>query len=248
MTVRAPFRATGEHLAVALRGGVRALFTSRRGGVSAPPYDTLNLGRLTGDDAGAVDANRDRLAALCGIPRERVLQGRQVHGTAVARPGAPPPAGVAPAPADGQATAVPGLAPLVLTADCLPLVLAADGAVAVIHAGWRGLAAGIVEEGVAALRALGADGPAEAAIGPGAGPCCYAVGAEVHAAFAARGHASASRPDGHLDLKAVAAADLREHGADAVHDAGVCTICDPRWFSHRRDGTTGRQAALAWLS
>ncbi len=248
MTLATTFEAAGEHLAVSLRGGVRALFTSRRGGVSAAPYDTLNLGRLTDDDPGAVEENRDRLAALSGIPRDQVLQGRQVHGATVVRADAPAPPDAPPAPADGQATAVPRLAPLVLAADCLPLVLAADGGVAVLHAGWRGLASGIVEAGVAALRTLGADGPVEAAIGPAAGSCCYAVGPEVHAAFAARGHAGASRANRHVDLKAIAAAELRAHGAGAVHDAGVCTICDPRWFSHRRDGVTGRQAALAWLS
>lgn len=248
MSVTAPFAAAGEHLAIELRGGVSALYTSRAGGVSAPPYDTFNLGRLTGDDPAAVERNRDRLAALTGVARDRVLQGRQVHGSVVARAAEPRPRTAPPEPADGQATAAPGLAPLVLTADCLAVVMAAEGAVAVVHAGWRGLAAGVIAEGVAALRAVGGEGPVEAAIGPAAGPCCYEVGPEVHAALAALGHGPTALPGGRVDLESIATRELLARGAERVHGAGICTICDTRWFSHRRDGLTGRQAALAWLS
>ncbi len=138
---------------------------------------------------------------------------------------------------------------MVLTADCLPIALAGGGAVAMLHAGWRGLASGIVGEGVAAVRELAGDLPLTAAIGPGAGPCCYEVSDEVHAAFAARG--ADVRSGRNLDLKAVAALELSRAGVGEVHDIGLCTICsEPSlFFSHRRDhGVTGRQAGIAWLT
>jgi len=241
-------RWAGAHLEIELAGAVRALYTSRAGGFSAPPYDELNLGLLTDDDPAAVGRNRDRLAELTGIPRSRVLQGRQVHGAHVAHARAARPAEAPLDPADGQATNARGLAPLVLTADCMAVTLAAEGAVAVVHAGWRGLAAGVLAEGVTALRALGGRGPVEAAIGPAAGPCCYEVGPEVHAALGALGHGGTELPGGRADLEAIATRELDALGARRVHGAGICTICDPRWFSHRRDGTTGRQAGTAWLS
>jgi len=149
--------------------------------------------------------------------------------------------------ADGQATAVPGIAPLVLTADCLPVALAGDGAVAMLHAGWRGLQAGVIAAGVAALRELGARGALTAALGPAAGPCCYEVGDEVRAAFA--GYGERGRCGRNLDLKAIARRQLEDAGVRAVHDVGLCTVCTPSLFySHRRDGgVTGRQAGIAWL-
>ncbi len=119
---------------------------------------------------------------------------------------------------------------------------------AMLHAGWRGLATGMIASGVQAMRELGADGELSAAIGPGAGPCCYEVGDEVHAPFAAIPEAHAGR---HLDLKAIAADQLRAAGVATVADIGICTICaDPTLlFSHRRDhGVTGRQAGVAWLT
>ena len=241
-----PFRWAGEHIGCVLPGG-RVLFTTRRGGVSAPPYDTLNLGVLTGDDRAAVDANRERLAVATGIARGRTLQGLQVHGTVVRRARELPAAGAAPEEADGQATALEDVAAVVLTADCLPVAIAGSEAVAIVHAGWRGLAAGVLEEAVRALRELGAQGPLHAAIGPGAGVCCYETGPEVHAAFAAYG-AQARRGD-HADLKLVARRQLQRAGVRAVHDAGLCTLCAPPglFFSHRRDGArTGRQAAVVW--
>jgi polyphenol oxidase len=134
----------------------------------------------------------------------------------------------------------------VFVADCLPVMLAAGGAVAALHGGWRGLAGGVLAEGVAALRELGADGPVAAAIGPGAGGCCYEVGDEVQEAFAGY---DARRGERRLDLKAVARAKLAEAGVDEVHDLGLCTLCgDPDlFFSHRRDGgVTGRQAGVVW--
>jgi YfiH family protein len=237
----APFRWEGDHVTGDLPGG-RVLFSTRRGGVSTGAYASLNLGRLTADDGANIDANRERLAAAVGLPRERFLFGKQVHGATVHRAtGFDRPV----AEEDGQATALPDAAALVFVADCFPVMLAAAGAVAALHCGWRPLAAGIVAEGVAALRELGADGPITAAIGPGARGCCYEVGEEVHAQFAGIPGARAGKRN--LDLPAVAQHQLREAGVAAVHDTGICTICDDRFFSHRRDGgVTGRQAGVVW--
>jgi YfiH family protein len=243
-----PFAWEGEHIGCALPGG-RALFTTRRGGVSDAPYDTLNLGLFTDDDPAAVGSNRDRLAGLIGVPRRRTAQGRQVHGARVRRVlGAPDPAAEL-EPADGQATARTGTAAVVLTADCLPVALVAPEGVAIVHAGWRGLAADVLAEGVAALRELGAESDIAAAIGPGAGVCCYETGPEVHEAFA--GYGPEARRGDHADLKLVARRQLARAGVGAVHDVGLCTICSAPelFFSHRRDGgLTGRQAGVVWRS
>jgi YfiH family protein len=244
----APFYVRGEHLAVDLTGA-RVVFTTRRGGVSIGPYESLNLGRLTADRPEAVTHNRALLQAQLGVALAHI---RQVHGTGVRRITAPPDelGGPGDLPQfDGQATALENVAPMVLVADCLPVAVAGAGAVAMLHAGWRGLAGGILAEGVNALRELGAGDPLHAAIGPGAGPCCYEVGDEVHAAFADRG--PRARHGRNLDLKAIARDQLRRAGVEVVHDVGLCTICaDPSLlFSHRRDGgVTGRQAGIAWLS
>jgi purine-nucleoside/S-methyl-5'-thioadenosine phosphorylase / adenosine deaminase len=221
------FRFEGDHLAIDLPGGT-VLFTTRRGGVSERPYASLNLGLWTEDDAERVRENRERVRALAGA--EHLVQGRQVHGARVVVDAE------AVEEADGQVTTRPGAAAVVLVADCLPVALAGDGAVAMLHAGWRGLAAGVLEEGV---RAVGG-GPMAAAIGPGIGPCCYEVGDEVRAVF--------GTTDRTLDLKAIAAARLRAAGVEEIHDCGLCTACDPeRFFSHRRDrGVTGRQAGVVW--
>jgi polyphenol oxidase len=217
--------------------GAHVRFTARAGGVSGGPYATLNLGRWTDDDPDAVAENRRRAA------QDRPLAfARQVHGTRVLTlDGATDDAAIAEA--DGVVTAARGVAALVLTADCLPVALAGDGAVAMVHAGWRGLADGVLEAGVAALRAAGASGPVHAAIGPAAGACCYEVGPEV----AARFDAGALRGR-HLDLKGVAGGRLRAAGVAEVTDVGRCTMCEPDvFFSHRADGPlTGRQGGLAW--
>lgn len=243
----APFSRRDDHIAAQLDGAT-VLFTTRLGGVSSGPYGSLNLGLWTDDEPARVLENRARVAALAGVPRERFAQGRQVHGATVRRLREPPPEGD-PQPADGQATSVLGVAPIVLTADCLPVALVARGAVAMVHCGWRGLAGGIVSEGVGATRELSGGGDIVAAIGPGAGRCCYEVGEEVHAAFTRRGNAA--REGRNLDLKAIARVELEEAGVQRVHDVGLCTICGPEelFFSHRRDGgITGRQAGAAWLS
>jgi polyphenol oxidase len=253
LTLPVPFYARGEHLAIDLLGA-HVLFTTRRGGFSEGPYASLNLGRLTGDRPEAVQRNRARLLAEAGVRPAHI---RQVHGTFVRRIIELPADGVAPLPdegvelpeADGLATPLREVAPMVLTADCLPIALAGRGAVAMLHAGWRGLAAGIVSEGVLALRELGAEGPLEAAIGPGAGVCCYEVGEEVHEVFAEPG--DRVRRGRNLDLKAIAREELEQAGVQTVHDVGLCTICSDAtlFFSHRRDrGVTGRQAGIAWLS
>lgn len=240
MKISAPFERAGEHIAIDLPGA-RALFTTRHGGYSIGPYASLNLGRFTDDVPAAVERNRDALAKELAV---NFVYGRQVHGAVVRRVLEPPDDFPY---ADGQATNAPGLAPLVLTADCLPITIATHGAVASVHAGWRGLDAGVIGEGVTAVRELGGDGPLEAAIGPGAGVCCYEVSDDVQARFEAFG--PSVRHGENLDLKAIARAQLVEADVQVVHDVGLCTICGPDFFSHRRDrGMTGRQAGIAWLT
>jgi len=243
--LEAPFHWDGEHIGAELPGA-RALFTTRRGGVSEGPFDSLNLGRKTADETAHVDENRRRVAEAAGHPWERFLFGWQIHSTIVRRATEP----LSPRPVtkeDGQATALRGHPALVFVADCTPVLLAADGAVAALHVGWRPAAGGIVAEGVAALRELGADGGLTAAIGAGARGCCYEVGDEVHAEFAGYDARVGER---NLDLPAIIRAQLSAAGVAAVHDVGLCTMC---WFglffSHRRDGgVTGRQAGIVWRS
>jgi polyphenol oxidase len=237
-----PFVQDGDHVAIDLPGA-RAVFTTRRGGCSAGPHESLNLGLLTDDARDAVEHNRATLAAELGV---RFAHIRQVHGSTVRTVSREP---GQPFEADGHATAQRGVAPMVLTADCLPIAIAGGGAVVVVHAGWRGLDGGVIAEGVRVVRSLGDGGPLEAAIGPGAGRCCYEVGDEVHEAFAA--HGERARNGRNLDLKAIAGVELEQAGVSIVHDVGMCTICsDPSLFySHRRDhGVTGRQAGIAWLT
>jgi YfiH family protein len=241
-----PFQWDGDHVAAAFDGG-RVLFSTRRGGISTGAYASLNLGMLTGDDPTAVEANRTRLAGRLGLEWSDFCYGRQVHGADVRH------ASEAPGPArpyaseDGQVVDRDDLAAIVFVADCLPVCLVAPGAVGALHGGWRGLAAGILERGVEALRAAGGRGPIHAALGPSARGCCYEVGEEVHARFAG---VPGARGEGRtLDLAAVAVHALREAGVQEIHDVGLCTLCsDPALlFSHRRDGgVTGRQGAVAW--
>jgi YfiH family protein len=227
--------------------GARAAFTTRLGGVSEGPFASLNLGLLTGDERDAVRANRHRASRALEFEPARVLFGRQVHGAELERREAAP----APNPfavpggelrqVDGQVTSTEGLVPLVLVADCLPIALSGAGGVAVLHCGWRGLAAGIVARGV---EAVGADA---ATIGPGIGRCCYEVGDEVRERFVGLGDGVA---DGRrLDLAEVARRLLAAAGVADVEVAGLCTSCESALFySHRRDGPRcGRQAGAAWL-
>jgi polyphenol oxidase len=250
----APFGWEEGHVAVDLPGA-RALFTTRRGGCSGGPYASLNLGFFTDDEPSRVARNRLRVANRIDIAVDRFAFARQVHGAEVVRvrsapdldwPGLP---GARPLPeGDGQATDQLGVATLVLVADCVPIAMAGEGAVAMLHGGWRGLAGGVAAEGVRALRELGVEGPLSAAIGPAAGACCYEVGEEVHAHFTA--HGSAARRGRNLDLAAIARRELEAAGVGEVHLCGLCTMCpgsEALFFSHRREaGVTGRQAGIAW--
>jgi purine-nucleoside/S-methyl-5'-thioadenosine phosphorylase / adenosine deaminase len=228
-------------------GTGRVGFGSRVGGVSAAPYDSLNIGVLTEDADANVVENRGRLAAAVGVEPRDVPIGLQVHKADIAVHEGPqePSPFAEPGPAleevDGHVVRGPGLAPLVLTADCLPVALAGPGGVAMLHCGWRGLAAGIVERGAREVEAT------TAAIGPGIGPCCYEVGPEVTGAFADLGEGIA---DGRmLDLPEVARRLLARAGVETVESAGLCTFCESGlFFSHRRDqGVTGRMGNLAWI-
>src|SRR3954463_12445020 len=219
MELPEPFRWRGEHIGASLPGG-EVLFSTRRGGVSEGPFASLNLGRLTDDDGANVDENRQRLPPPGGRPRERFLYGRQVHEATVRRATEPPGPARPAAEEDGQATALEDAPALVFVADCLPVLLVAQGAVAAVHGGWRGLAAGIVAEGVAAVRELGAEGPVQAALGPSARGCCYEVGDEVHAVFA---DYDARVGERNLDLARVAAEQLRAVGVERIHDVGMCS-------------------------
>lgn len=232
--------------------GAEVRFTGRIGGVSTGPYASLNLGSWTADDPGAVRENRGRMAAGAGVTVDRLAQARQVHGTDVLLI-----AGDADLPggalervreADGTATALRETPCVVLAADCLPVALVADGAVATVHAGWRGLVGGVLESGLRALGEAGGRGPVAAVVGPGAGACCYEVGEEVHAALAPLG--PTVRSGRNADLAEAARLRLLAGGAERVVLSGVCTMCAPlRFFSHRRDGgVTGRQAGATWLT
>jgi len=237
--------------------GARAVFSTRLGGVSEPPFDSLNLGILTDDARGSVVENRMRLVAALGIAPEQVAIARQVHGAELrihrdaqspspfAAPGSQIPEAdghVIPAAGEGpRAEEARPSAALVFVADCLPIALAGPGGAAILHCGWRGLAAGILARGVEAV------GATEAAIGPGIGACCYEVGDEVLAAFAHLGGPGVA--SGHmLDLAETARLLLARAGVERVEVAGICTSCEEElFFSHRRDrGRTGRQAGLVW--
>ena len=218
-------------------GGARAAFSTRRGGVSEPPFDSLNLGILSDDGRDAVEENRRRLAAALGFDPEQVVFALQVHGTRLIEH----PTSEALPEADGHLVRDSNSAPLVFVADCLPVALHGPGGVAMVHAGWRGLAGGILADAARAVEAT------RAAIGPGIGPCCYEVGEEVVAAFSDLGEGIAEGRM--LDLPEVARRGLADAGVIDVQLAGLCTSCEAGlFFSHRRDrGRTGRQAGLAWL-
>jgi YfiH family protein len=236
-------------------GGAKVAFSTRVGGVSQPPFDSLNIGVLTADEQAAVEENRRRLAAALGLAPEQVVFALQVHGTDLIdhsegsgefrgsfvgsgttrepRNGVPE--------ADGHVVREPGLAPLVFVADCLPVALHGPRGLAMVHAGWRGLVAGILADAAEAVEAT------TAAIGPGIGLCCYEVGDEVLDAFADLGEGIAQGRM--LDLPEVARRQLARAGVEDVQSAALCTSCEPGFFfSHRRDhGRTGRQAGIAWL-
>jgi YfiH family protein len=238
-------------------------FTERTGGVSTGPFASLNLGLRTGEDPAAALANRRQLCEVLGIPSFACV--RQVHGAQIARVG-PKRAGAgfedpadAVADADAMITSSRGVAMAVLTADCVPIAIAdpATGRFAVVHAGWRGIAAGMLTAAVAAVRgeASGAKsdatsgGELHSAVGPAVGVDHYEVGEDV--AFAV----SAASPDGAitkktggrllLDLPGTAVRILKAAGVNKIDRAEECTACLPeRFYSYRRDGETGRQALV----
>jgi YfiH family protein len=228
---------------------VRAVSTTRASGSSRPPYDSLNLATHVGDDAAAVAANRRHLATALRLPGVPAWL-HQVHGTRVVDA-----AGVtAPVAADAACARGPGLICAVLTADCLPVLLCDRGgrSVAAAHAGWRGLAAGVIEQAVATVAAPAAE--VMAWLGPAISAPAYVVGEDVRTAFVSRNAAAekAFRPAAgggwHADLYELARQRLRCLGITEIHGGDCCTFRDPaRFYSYRRDGVTGRMASLIWL-
>jgi polyphenol oxidase len=217
-----------------------------------PPFYELD-GQLAIDPPGARAVFTTRtwgdVRETIGDIGERLevwpVRARQVHGETVLQLTVRPCSRTLEVEADAVVTALSGVAPLVITADCLPIVIAAPGAVAAVHAGWRGLAAEVIRLAVDRVRDLAPDAALTAAIGPAAGSCCYEVGPELHERFVG----FSAGPN--LDLKAIARKQLEAAGVATIHDAGICTICsDPALlFSYRRDGAqTGRQALLTWLT
>jgi hypothetical protein len=231
-------------------GPYRVAFSTRVGGVSEGDFASLNLGILTEDDPARVVENRTRLCDAVGADPDGATMAWQRHGSTVTR--AQPRGIVTPgtvyAHCDGLWTDEPGRAMLLLTADCMPIAIARGEAerpgLEILHAGWRGLLAGIVAAGV---RALGARRLA-AAIGPSIGPCCYEVGDEVASPFREAFGDDVVR-DGKLDLWTSAERALRAAGVERVDRFDLCTSCDAgRFFSHRRDhGKTGRQGVIAYV-
>jgi purine-nucleoside/S-methyl-5'-thioadenosine phosphorylase / adenosine deaminase len=225
-------------------GPYAVAFSTRAGGVSEGPFASLNLGRATADEPDRVDENRRRLLAEVGGDVERLALNWQTHSATVRRAAA----GDRGNHADGLWTDEPALPVMALTADCLPIALARTNgeapAVAVLHAGWRGLLAGVVGAGVEAL-----GGAPAAAIGPGIGPCCYEVGDEVAQPFAARFGADVLRGR-RLDLWTAAERSLRDAGVTRIERVDLCSACNPElFFSHRRDeGLTGRQGVVALVA
>ncbi|MGH8135247.1 MAG: peptidoglycan editing factor PgeF [Steroidobacteraceae bacterium] len=227
---------------------VRAAMTTRRGGFSTGPYASFNLASHVGDDAQAVAANRQRLREALALPSDPQWLD-QVHGRRVATLSGPISAS-----ADAAVAFGPGPVAAVLSADCLPVLLAnrKGDRVGIAHAGWRGLAAGVVEATVAAL----ASDPAQliAWLGPAIGPAAFEVGGEVRAMFmAAQPESDADFRPGCgrkylADLPGLARRRLAACGVTQVYGGDLCTVADPRrFYSYRRDGQTGRMASLIWL-
>jgi YfiH family protein len=232
-----------------LPSGVRAAFTTRLGGVSRAPWDTFNLGAHVGDAPAHVAANRARLRELLDLPREPGWL-NQVHGAAVADLDA---AFDTPLTADASVSSAPGTACVIMVADCLPVLFASrDGRrIGAAHAGWRGLAAGVLENTVAALGV--APGELSAWLGPAILQPNFEVGADVRDAFLAPDPGAVdyfepnARGRWQADLVGLARHRLRALGIDDISGGQWCTVADPRrFFSHRRDGRGGRMAAVIW--
>jgi len=224
-------------------GAYVVAFSTRRGGVSEGPYESLNVGRLTDDDPERVAENRRRLCAEVGADPDRLAMNRQVHAATVNRAEA----GRRGKPGDGLWTDESGLPMLKLTADCLPVALARTNGqpgLALLHVGRLGLFEGIVAAGVAAL-----GGRLAAVVGPGLGPCCYEVGPEIRDDYRRRFGPSVLR-GGNLDLWTATEGALREAGIESIERTDLCTACHPElFFSHRRDaGRTGRQGVIGYIA
>ncbi len=232
-----------------LPAGVKACSTTRRGGNSLPPYDSLNLGTHVGDDARAVADNRQRLVEGAGLPQMPVWL-EQIHGTRVVRLDGQTPADLR---ADAVYSNVPGQVCAVMTADCLPVLFCSQAGdeVAAAHAGWRGLCNGVLEQTLAAFAAE--PGRISAWLGPAIGPQQFEVGPEVRAAFIAVDDAAAAAftPQGDkflADIYLLARQRLQRAGIHAIYGGDRCTVSEiSHFFSYRRDGITGRLASLIWL-
>ena len=235
-----------------LAPGVLVMFTSRAGGVSAAPYDTLNLDKAVGDDAAAVEANRRRIAQACGAGSGQLTWIRQVHGTVVAD--ARTPWAAEPPAADALFTDIPGRVLGVMAADCATVLLADPQAriVAAAHAGREGMAAGVITETVGVMSAAGAD-PAQmhAVIGPHICGGCYEVPDQMRARVASLVPEASSvtrKGTPAIDIRKGIEAQLARAGVREVTADGRCTAETPGLYSYRRDGRTGRFAGLIWLA
>lgn len=222
----------------AREAGVLVAFTARLGGVSRAPYDTLNLAVSVGDDRGDVDENRRRAAAAAGFDPGRLALALQVHAVEVLDVG-PRDSGFL-GEADGLFTAEPGPVLGILAADCAPVVVWGSRGVAIVHAGWRGVSGGVVANGVERAGEVHA-----AWVGPSIHACCYEVGPEVVAAFEQAG--LPVEDESHVAPGRAAGAALKAAGVERVVVSDVCTCCDDRFFSYRRDGVTGRHGAFVSL-
>jgi len=228
------------------RPGAVLLFSTRRGGVSRAPFDSLNLGRSTEDDAAAVRENRERLLRLATLSPERLATAGQVHGARVVEVIAPGHH----AECDALVTRHPDVVLAVTTADCMSLLYDAPGVVAVAHSGWRGTAEAMPLAALDAVCRLAGCAPdaVSVAIGPAIRGCCYEVGDDVAARFPPEAvRATGGKP--RLDLPTAARIALNAAGVrpERLEDTGACTCCEPEWyFSHRRDrGRTGRHWGVA---
>jgi YfiH family protein len=238
---------------IAFSGPLRFAFTDRRGGVSLPPYDSLNLGDHVGDDPEAVRTNRRLAAKMLGVPRDRVVYMRQVHGAEVAVARELWPDEAAPS-VDALVTDRPGLVLAVLVADCTPVLLAdrTAGVVGAAHAGRPGMAAGVVTATIEAMRELGAEpSRMEAYTGPGVCGACYEVPEQMRADVAERepeSWATTRQGTPAVDVPAGVSAQLRRAGVTEkrIELATGCTIESSQYFSYRRDGVTGRFAGFIW--
>jgi polyphenol oxidase len=236
---------TLPHLRWGAPGPYEVVFSTRVGGVSKGPFESLNLGWLTDDDPEHVVMNWRVLCALAGADTGQLTFNRQVHGAEVR----PSRAGERGRPGDGLWSDESGRAMLVTAADCLPVALARTTgerpALALLHAGRLGILAGVLEAGVSAL----GDGRLAAALGPGIGPCCYEVGADIAAQYADRFGEDVVRGR-NLDLWTSADRALREAGVAEIERVDLCTSCHPDlFFSHRRDGApTGRQGVIGYVA